>query len=67
MRTSAATGRWPRIWSGAIAGAPGETWVNINQALGKGRRGLPSKTSTWHKLLANIRINPEIAAESSFV
>jgi hypothetical protein len=41
----AATGRWPRIDSGAIAGAPGESWVNINQALNMGRRGLPSGLS----------------------
>jgi len=59
----AATGRWPQIWSGAIAGAPGEKWVNINQALGKGLRGLPSKTSLA-KLLAGREV-PAVAGQPS--
>lgn len=37
----AATGRWPRRTSGAVSGVPGEKWVNIDEALRKGRRGLP--------------------------
>jgi hypothetical protein len=35
-------GRWPSRTSGAIPGAPGEKWVNIDMALRHGRRGLPS-------------------------
>src|SRR5262249_5777979 len=35
------TGRWPRRDSGPVADAPGETWVNVGQALEKGLRGLP--------------------------
>jgi hypothetical protein len=50
----AATGRWPVIHSGSVAGAPGETWYNINQALYRGLRGLPSGTSVA-KLLAGRR------------
>jgi hypothetical protein len=36
-----AHGRWPTVSAGAVAGAPGEKWVNINQVLWAGRRGLP--------------------------
>ena len=38
----AENGHWPRRISGPIAGAPGERWVNIDQALRVGVRGLPS-------------------------
>jgi hypothetical protein len=41
----AATGRWPRRNSGAVAAAPGETWCAIDEALKKGCRGLPSGVS----------------------
>jgi hypothetical protein len=41
----AATGSWPTVNSGAVAGAPGETWLNINQALRYGLRGLPAGSS----------------------
>jgi hypothetical protein len=41
----AATGRWPSSASGAIAGAPGETWEIINSALRLGLRGLPGNSS----------------------
>jgi hypothetical protein len=37
----AAHGRWPTRTSGAIPGAPGEKWVNIDMALRHGRRCLP--------------------------
>jgi hypothetical protein len=37
----AATGRWPAVTSGPVAGVPGEKWVNLNAALRLGRRGLP--------------------------
>jgi hypothetical protein len=37
----AATGRWPRRSSGAVAAAPGETWNRIDWALRGGYRGLP--------------------------
>jgi hypothetical protein len=40
-----ATGRWPRRTSGAVAGVPGEKWVNIDEALRHGRRGLPCGSS----------------------
>jgi hypothetical protein len=36
----ARTGRWPRVKSGVIEGAPGETWENVDQALRTGCRGL---------------------------
>jgi hypothetical protein len=37
----ARTGQWPSCTDQDIRGAPGETWVNVNQALAKGLRGLP--------------------------
>jgi hypothetical protein len=40
-----ATGRWPTIRSGPIAGVVGETWSSVNNALRKARRGLPGPTS----------------------
>ena len=40
------TGRWPALTSGAIEGAPGETWNAVDLALRKGkRRGLPGGSS----------------------
>jgi hypothetical protein len=41
----ARTGEWPRRHSGPVRGAPGESWVNVNQALRKGLRGLPGGDS----------------------
>jgi hypothetical protein len=35
------TGAWPRATSGAVVGAPGETWGAINKALRHGHRTLP--------------------------
>jgi hypothetical protein len=41
----ARTGRWPRVKSGAIDRAPGETWENADQALRSGCRGLRGGSS----------------------
>jgi hypothetical protein len=43
--TYRATGRWPITESGAVAGAPGETWCAIDQSLKKGSRGLEGGSS----------------------
>ena len=40
----ARTGRWPSCTEGQVHGAPGKTWVSLNQALAKGLRGLPGGT-----------------------
>lgn len=48
------TGRWPTRHSGPIRGAPGETWLKIETALGKGHRGLP-RNSSIARLLAEHR------------
>src|SRR5262245_11010393 len=48
------TGDWPTRYSGAVIGAPGETWCNVDQALLKGRRGLPGGSSLA-RLLARER------------
>jgi hypothetical protein len=39
------TGRWPSAASGPVAGAPGETWNAVNEALALGNRGLPGCSS----------------------
>jgi hypothetical protein len=49
-----ATGTWPTAESGAIAGAPGETWLRVETALRNGLRGLPGGTSLA-RLLAQTR------------
>ena len=48
------TGRWPRIRSGAIRDAQGETWGGVSMALWRGCRGLPGG-STLTRLLAEKR------------
>jgi hypothetical protein len=44
------TGAWPRVKSGAVRGAPGETWNGIDRALTRGRRGLPDGSSLYRFL-----------------
>ena len=39
------TGRWPKITSGEVKRASGQTWASINSALKQGGRGLPSGSS----------------------
>ena len=46
------TGTWPGLHSGAIQEAPGETWGNVDCALGKGQRGLPGGSSLARLLAA---------------
>ena len=50
----ARTGQWPKIESGPILDAPGETWANIHAALSQGQRGLP-RGSSLARLLAKER------------
>jgi len=44
-------GRWPRRDDGPVAGVPDLTWCAIDQALKKGRRGLPPGSSLAKLLL----------------
>jgi hypothetical protein len=53
-----ATGIWPDVGSGPVAGVPGETWCNINKCLRRGRRGLPGGSSLAQAL--GRRSNPVI-------
>lgn len=39
------TGRWPTRTSGMVLDAPGERWDRVLQALSKGLRHLPPKTT----------------------
>ena len=48
------TGEWPRVRSGAIRQAPGETWLGVNLALTRGMRGLQGGSSLA-ELLAKHR------------
>lgn len=41
----AVTGQWPKYTSGPVIGVPGETWGAVDNALHKGRRGLPGGSS----------------------
>jgi hypothetical protein len=41
----ARTGRWPKLTSGSIRGAPDETWSAIQRDLVVGCRGLPGGSS----------------------
>jgi len=50
----ARTGAWPRISSGPLSQAPGETWRNIHAALALGHRGLAGGSSL-PRLLAERR------------
>jgi hypothetical protein len=47
-------GRWPKRASGTVLEAPGETWGSLNDALYRGSRGLPDKSSLA-RLLAQYR------------
>jgi len=47
-------GRWPTSNSGAISGAPGETWQRINSALCHGLRGL-RRGSSLRELIRRAR------------
>jgi hypothetical protein len=48
------TGEYPKVGSGSVGAAPGETWANINQALRRGLRQLGGGSSLA-KLLAKER------------
>jgi hypothetical protein len=50
----ASHGRWPHTLSGALEGAPGETWLRVDTALRVGYRGLPGRSSL-HRLLREHR------------
>jgi hypothetical protein len=47
----AQTGDWPKVRSGSVAGAPGETWQALDGALKHGHRGLPGGDSLARLLL----------------
>jgi hypothetical protein len=55
------TGRWPTCDSGAIDGAPGETWAAVDAALRSGGRGLTGGSSV-SRLLRGIAAAPHAAS-----
>jgi hypothetical protein len=50
------TGRWPTKDSGAILGATGDTWGQIDHALREGLRGLPGGTSLARLLAEHLGV-----------
>jgi hypothetical protein len=59
----AATGGWPKPSSGPVAGAPGETWSNLHNALVHGSRGLPAGRGLAD--LIRQRLDPTVVVGSS--
>ncbi|MFQ5462431.1 MAG: hypothetical protein ACE5E5_07360 [Phycisphaerae bacterium] len=53
------TGHWPKNSSGAVVGAPGETWAAIDQCLRQGLRGLPAGSSLNRRLIKHRGIERE--------
>jgi superfamily II DNA or RNA helicase len=65
------TREWPKVTSGSIEDAPGETWANVHAALAQGLRGLPGGSSLARLLSAkrsvrNIRNQPNLTLELVF-
>jgi hypothetical protein len=52
----ARTGHWPRLHSGPIPEAPGETWAAVEAALSLGSRGLPGGSSLYRFLRCHRQI-----------
>lgn len=53
-------GDWPNSHSGAVAGAAGETWSGLSNALQQGRRGLPQGSSLARLLALRRQVrNPK--------
>lgn len=50
----ARTGKWPNRKSGPVDGAAGETWMAVEMALSKGRRGLPGGSSLFQVIQALV-------------
>jgi hypothetical protein len=64
----ARTGRWPRRLDGPVPANRNETWINIDQALRKGLRGLPGRGSLARLVrdergVRNPRIPPPLAED----
>jgi hypothetical protein len=65
----AATGSWPTVESGAVAGAPGDTWSKLDKALRQGYRGLAPGSSLASLLgrgPAPPRLRPDLTLEQVF-
>ena len=50
------TGKWPRSEPDTFDEAPGETWLNIDNALRMGHRGLPGNSSLAQLLAENRKV-----------
>jgi hypothetical protein len=59
------TGAWPRLTSGPIADAPGETWGAVQKALVAGLRGLPGGASLAQVLAKHRRV-PNLQERPAF-
>ena len=56
------TGRWPTQHSGAVAGAPGETWKRIDTTLRNGTRGLAGGDSLARLLARRLGVRNRTSA-----
>lgn len=61
------TGQWPKLTSGPITEAPGETWQAVHSALCNGRRGLPGRSSlprllAHHRGVRNVQALPPLSS-----
>jgi hypothetical protein len=61
------TGKWPSVTSGRVRGAPGETWIGVNNALRQGWRGLPGGSSLARLLAQHrgVRKKPPVPTEGA--
>jgi len=62
-------GQWPTHKSGAVPGTTGETWLTVDAALRRGRRGLPGGSSLpqllqTHRDVRNIKNLPALTIET---
>jgi superfamily II DNA or RNA helicase len=58
------TGRWPKARTGRVIEASGETWMGLEMALQKGRRGLPGGSSLAQLLSEERNVRNHLALQS---
>jgi len=61
-RHQARTGQWPKLTSGPVLDAPGETWMGIDTALRDGLRGLRGGSSLAQLLAKRRNVRNKAAA-----
>ena len=59
----ARTGKWPRVDSGPVPEAPGETWQRVELALVNGKRGLPGRESLTHFVATRRKLRTRVTLQ----